>query len=297
MQNTSRGMQPGIADDAEITPCLPVTMPLLGTSIWKVHTCLQRPLGPVYNAGMKLAPDLSGHAALITGGGRRLGRAFAEAMVRRGASMAVHFGTSAKGAQEIVDLAESLDVKAVALQADLADAGQAADLVERAAEALGKLDLLVNNASIFEPLSLKDTTHQDWERHMAINLTAPFMISQAFAKQLGDHPGAIVNLLDWRALRPGADHFPYTISKAGLAALTRSLAVALAPNVRVNGLALGAVLPPEHAKHDPDAVLRGVPLPRWATLEETVHALLFLLAGPDFITGEILHFDGGRQLI
>jgi len=246
---------------------------------------------------MEHEPDLRGHTALITGGGRRLGRAFAEAMVRRGASLAVHYGKSAQGALEIVDLARSLDLRAVALQADLANADQTADLIDRAADALGRLDLLVNNASIFEPLALMETTIEAWDRHMAINLTAPFLLSQAFARQLGDNQGAIVNLLDWRALRPGADHFPYTISKAGLAALTRSLAVALAPNVRVNGLALGAVLPPENDQHDPDAALRGVPLPRWATLDETVHALLFLLAGPDFITGEILHFDGGRQLI
>jgi pteridine reductase len=246
---------------------------------------------------MNLEFDLSGRKALITGGGKRLGRAFAEAMVRRGASLAVHYGTSAGGAQEVVELARSLDIKAVALQADLADPEQAASLVDRAGESLGRLDLLINNASIFEPLSLMETSKDAWDRHMAINLTTPFMLSQAFAGQLGEDAGVIVNLLDWRALRPGADHFPYTISKAGLAALTRSLAVALAPKVRVNGLALGAVLPPEGDHGDPDAPLRGVPLPRWATLEEVVHALLFLLAGPDFITGEILHFDGGRQLI
>ncbi len=239
--------------------------------------------------------DLCGSVVLITGGGKRLGRAFAEALVRRGASLAVHYRTSAKGAEEVVELARSLGIEAVALQADLADAEQAAGLIQRAETALGKVDLLINNASIFEALALMDTTHEAWERHMAINLTAPFLISQAFARRLGDQPGSIVNLLDWRALRPGADHFPYTISKAALAGLTRSLAVALAPSIRVNGLALGAVLPP--ANGDPDAALRGVPLPRWATLEEVVHALIFLLAGPDFITGEILHFDGGRQLV
>jgi len=251
----------------------------------------------VYNSGMNSESDLKGRVALVTGGGRRLGRAFAEALAQRGASLAVHFGSSEKGAEEVVNHARSLGVKAAALQADLADASQAAALIEQATSALGPPDLLINNASIFEPLTLHETTHQAWERHMAINLTAPFLLSQAFARQLGDQPGAIVNILDWRALRPGADNFPYSISKAALAAMTRSLAVALAPNIRVNGLALGAVLPPADAGADPDAALRGVPLPRWATLDEAVHALIFLLAGPDFITGEILHFDGGRQLI
>jgi pteridine reductase len=246
---------------------------------------------------MSVAIDLKDHVALVTGGGKRLGRAFAEALASHGASVAVHFGTSAKGAEEVVNLAHSLGVEAVALQADLLYADQSASLMERAKNSLGKVDLLINNASIFEPLTLHETTHEAWERHMAINLTAPFLLSQAFARQLGDAAGVIVNLLDWRALRPGADHFPYTISKAGLAALTRSLAVALAPNIRVNGLALGAILPPSHAGADPDTVLRGVPIARWATLEETVQAMLFLLAGPNYVTGEILHLDGGRHLI
>jgi NAD(P)-dependent dehydrogenase (short-subunit alcohol dehydrogenase family) len=246
---------------------------------------------------MSTAINLKGHVALVTGGGRRLGRAFAEALANHGASVAVHFGISAKGAEEVVNHAQALGVEAVALQADLRHADQLADLVARAKVSLGKVDLLINNASIFEPLTLHETTHDAWERHMAINLTAPFLLSQAFARQLGDAPGVIVNLLDWRALRPGADHFPYTISKAGLAALTRSLAVALAPSIRVNGLALGAILPPSHGEDDPDAALRGVPIARWATLEETVQAMLFLLAGPDYVTGEILHLDGGRHLI
>ncbi len=129
-----------------------------------------------------------------------------------------------------------------------------------------------------------------------MNLTAPFLLSQAFARHRGGRPGAIVNLLDWRALRPGADHFAYTISKAGLAALTQSLAQALAPSIRVNGLALGAILPPPGAANDDIPPSARSPLGRWGTLQETCDALLFLLAGPDFITGEILHLDGGRHL-
>jgi pteridine reductase len=155
----------------------------------------------------------------------------------------------------------------------------------------------VNNAAIFEPLSLSDTTLDDWQRNLAINLTAPFLLSQAFAAALPPgESGRIVNLLDWRALRPGADHFPYTISKAGLAALTRSLAVALAPHITVNGLALGAILPPSTGG-DIDDILDPVPAGRWAELDEVCQALLFLLSGPSYITGEILHIDGGRHLV
>jgi NAD(P)-dependent dehydrogenase (short-subunit alcohol dehydrogenase family) len=120
------------------------------------------------------------------------------------------------------------------------------------------------------------------------------LLSQAFARARRGRTGAIVNVLDWRALRPTPDHLPYTISKAGLAALTRSLARALAPTIRVNGLALGAVLPPSDGG---EGALEGVPLGRWADPSEVGSALRFLLEGPDFITGAILHLDGGRHLV
>ena len=102
--------------------------------------------------------------------------------------------------------------------------------------------------------------------------------------------------MDWRALRPGADHLPYTISKAALAALTQSLAVALAPNISVNGLALGAILPPSDGSNT-DKIIKDIPVKRWAELEEVGEAALFMLAGPKYITGEILHVDGGRHLV
>jgi len=131
---------------------------------------------------------------------------------------------------------------------------------------------------------------------LAINLTAPFLLSQAFGKNLSNKiDGRIVNILDWRALQPGADHLPYTISKAGLAALTKSLAVALAPNITVNGIAFGAVLPPSDGGSI-ENILSLVPLPRWAEITEVEETLLFLLTGPKYITGEIIHLDGGRHL-
>jgi pteridine reductase len=130
-----------------------------------------------------------------------------------------------------------------------------------------------------------------------INLTAPFLLSQAFASALPPREsGRIINLLDWRALRPGLDHLPYSISKSALAALTYSLAAALAPRITVNGLALGAVLPPSDGSIDPN-ILDKVPSGRWADLEEVSQALVFLLNGPAYITGEILHVDGGRHLL
>jgi pteridine reductase len=173
---------------------------------------------------------------------------------------------------------------------------EASELITRANQ-LSPLYALVNSAAIFEPLSLLETTLSDWERHLSINLTAPFLLSQAFAEQIpANEEGRIVNILDWRALRPGADHFPYTISKAALAALTQSLAVALAPRISVNGLALGAVLPPFDREASPD-IIKNVPLGRWSEAEEVQQALVFLLAGPAYVNGEIIHVDGGRHLI
>jgi pteridine reductase len=240
--------------------------------------------------------DLHGQSALVTGAGRRLGRAFAEALASCGANVAVHYGSSAIGAEETVKVALSHGVRAVAIQADLSRVDQTSGLLEQAVEALGEVTLLINNASIFESLELMETTLEAWQNHLAINLTAPFLLSQSFGRHRTGRPGVIINLLDWRALRPGSDHFPYTISKSGLAAMTRSLAQALAPNIRVNGLALGAILPPPGMDSFSESVIESVPLNRWGTVEEAVEALLFLIAGPDFITGEILHLDGGRQL-
>ncbi len=180
------------------------------------------------------------------------------------------------------------------VQADLGEAARAGSLIPMINE-FTPLHALVNSAAIFGSLTFEGTPIEDWQRHLQINLTAPFLLSQAFARQAGD--GArIVNILDWRALRPGADHFPYTISKAGLALMTQSLAVALAPKVVVNGLALGAILPPSDGQARPD-IVKTIPAGRWADEAEVKQALLFALTGPAYITGEIIHVDGGRHLV
>jgi NAD(P)-dependent dehydrogenase (short-subunit alcohol dehydrogenase family) len=240
--------------------------------------------------------NLQGQSALITGAGKRLGRTFTEALAKNGADVAVHYGRSAASAEETALIARGYGVQAITLQADLAHSDETSRLIESSTEGLGKVDILINNAAIFEPHGIADTSNEIWERHIAINLTAPFLLSRAFARHRAQDPGVIINLLDWRALRPGPDHFAYNISKAGLVAMTQSLAQALAPNIRVNGLSLGAILPPPGAEDFDDAVIEGVPAARWGTVEETVHALLFLIAGPGFITGEILQLDGGRHL-
>jgi pteridine reductase len=241
--------------------------------------------------------SLTGKTILITGAGKRIGRALALAVARAGADVVVHYGNSPSAAEQTALEIRSLGRRAVTLQADLAIPSQAAALVGRAIDALGPLDALVNNAAIFESLDWQETSLASWERHLAVNLTAPFLLSQAFAGTLeAGASGRIVNILDWRALRPGPYHLPYTISKAGLVALTRSLAQALAPRISVNGLALGAILPPSDGGDSPD-ILTHVPARRWAEPGEVESALLFLLTGPAYITGEIIHVDGGRHLV
>lgn len=239
---------------------------------------------------------LAGKNVLVTGGVRRVGRVLALAAASRGARLILHHANSPVEAEEVRGEIEARGGQAHIIQADFSEPEQAGSLVSRALE-FGPLYALVNNAAIFELLTWGNTSLAAWQRHLDINLTAPFLLSQAFAGSLfPDREGRIVNILDWRALRPGADHFPYTISKAGLAALTRALAAALAPRVTVNGLALGAILPPSTGDLKED-LLENVPARRWAELGEVEEAFLFLLEGPGYITGEILHLDGGRHLI
>ena len=236
---------------------------------------------------------LDGKTVLVTGGARRVGRLFALACGRAGANVIIHHGNSAREALDLKNEIASFGPQAWILPSDLSNADEVSRLISRANE-FSPLYALVNSAAIFEPLSFQDTKLEDWERHISINLTAPFLLSQAFAKYTSH--GRIVNILDWRALRPAADHFPYTVTKSALAAMTKSLAVALAPNITVNGLALGAILPPANESAS-EKIIEQVPAKRWVEAGEIEDALIFLLSGPAYITGEIIHVDGGRHLI
>jgi NAD(P)-dependent dehydrogenase (short-subunit alcohol dehydrogenase family) len=238
--------------------------------------------------------SLNGKTVLVTGAARRVGRIFALACARAGADVVIHHGHSYKEAEAVREEIGVLGRRAWVFQADLSDSSAAGSLIPRINEST-PLHALVNSAAIFESLSLENTSLDAWEKHLAINLTAPFLLSQAFARQAPEG-GRIVNIVDWRALRPAADHFPYTISKAALASLTYSLAVALASRIIVNGLALGAILPPSDGKAAPD-ITNSIPAGRWAEEDEVEQALLFLLTCPEYITGQIMHLDGGRHLV
>lgn len=239
---------------------------------------------------------LSDRTILITGSAKRIGRSLALAAAREGATLYLHHNRSQAEAESLREQIQELGSDAKILQSDFSSPSQIKDFAERAFGS-GQVDSVINNASIFSDLNWESTTSEDWIRNQNINLLAPFLISQSFAKQLpAGKKGRILNLLDWRALRPGPDHLPYTISKAGLASLTKSLAISLAPQITVNGIALGAILPPSDGGEVEDLVST-LPIPRWADMHELEETALFLLSGPEYITGEIIHLDGGRHLI
>ena len=241
-----------------------------------------------------MSDSLEGKTILITGAARRVGKILALACAHAGADIVIHHAHSDAEAEAVRNEIIGLGRQALVFKADLSDPSQAENLIPLVNKS-PPLHGLVNSAAIFGTLALENTSLEDWQNHLQINLTAPFLLSQAFARQASEN-ARIVNILDWRALRPGPDHFPYTISKAALAALTKSLAVALAPKIIVNGLALGAILPPSDGKAKSD-IIKSVPAGRWAEQDEIERALMFLLTCPTYITGEIIHLDGGRHLV
>jgi NAD(P)-dependent dehydrogenase (short-subunit alcohol dehydrogenase family) len=245
---------------------------------------------------MQTKPPLEGKIVLITGAARRIGRGLALACACAGADVIVHHGHSRPEAQKVKEEIAALGRRSWVVSADLSRRDRIAELISRINK-IGPLYALINSAAIFAPLSFQETKSTDWDRHMAINLSAPFLLSQAFARQAaeGEETRRIVNILDWRALKPGTGHFPYTISKAALAGMTKMLAVALAPDITVNGLALGAILPPSDQPPD-SGILENIPVGRWGKTSEVEDALIFLLTGPAYLTGEIIYVDGGRHL-
>jgi len=239
---------------------------------------------------------LLGKNVLITGAARRIGRALALSVAKAGGTVLIHYSHSKEEAIQTQTEIQELGQTAYILQGDFTIPDEVINLFLEA-EKYGKIFALVNNASIFEPLSWDNTNLDAWNLHLKVNLTAPFLLSQSFARSVipGEN-GRIVNILDWRALRPGYSHLPYIISKSALAALTQSLAIALAPNINVNGLALGAILPPINGS-DVSNIAKMIPAGRWGDVVEVGEALIYLLTGPSYITGEIIHVDGGRHLV
>lgn len=237
---------------------------------------------------------LAGQSALVTGGAIRLGRAIALALAARGADIALHFGRSRAEAEHTVAEIRALGRRCVAVSGDLADPAVPAALVQDASEALGPLRILINSAAVFPKANLADTPLALWESTLAINLRAPFLLSQAFAAQTST--GCILNLADWRAERPDGAYLAYSIAKAGLLAMTFALAKSLAPGIRVNAIEPGAILPPPGKSEADLAALRdSIPLGRTGTTEDIARAAVYLVEAP-FVTGETLRVTGGQHL-
>lgn len=236
-------------------------------------------------------------AALVTGAGRRLGAAIARALADRGFNLIIHYNRSASGARETADYAGSVHRESLLLQLDLENPSAGHRLFELASQRFTDISILVNSASVFERASPLETNLSTWNRHIAINLTTPFFLSQAFIQARNGRPGSILNMIDFRATRPEPQHAAYGISKAGLLAMTQCLARAYPDHIRVNGIAPGTILPPPPGSADESVLLKRIPAKRWGTIEETVETAMFLLLGPTYITGEIIALDGGRHLI
>ena len=233
-------------------------------------------------------------AALVTGGARRIGAAISLALARNGYDVALHYLSSVEAAERIADEIEGLGRRCRLFRCDLNDHRETANLVARVREHYSSLDVLVNNASIFERGTLADTGQDLLERHFNINFKAPFFLSQTFAD--GCARGHIINILDTRVSRSDPHHAAYTLSKKALLELTRIAARELGPAIRVNGVSPGMILPPPGGVVDElERRSAGLPLKRIGDTDNVVAAVLFLLDNP-FVTGECIYVDGGEHL-
>ena len=241
---------------------------------------------------------LDGKAVFLTGAARRIGAAMARAFHAAGANVVIHYRGSRQEADALADeLSEHRPDSAAVVRGDLLDTPGLPGLVNRAGEAFGRLDVLVNNASTFYPTPMGQVTESDWDDLVGTNLKAPLFLAQAAAAWLKKTEGVVINMVDIHARRPLADHPVYCAAKAGLAMLTYALARDLGPEIRVNGIAPGAILWPESGPEavDKDAILAEVPLGRAGDPADIAATAVFLARDGGYISGQIVAVDGGRS--
>lgn len=242
--------------------------------------------------------ELHGRTALVTGAARRVGRAIALAVAGRGADVVIHYKSSVAEARETVELIERLGRRASAIQSDLAEPDQVERLADCAVKAFGKIDVLVNSAAIFRRTPLEQLTVQDWDQFLRVNLTGPFFL----ARRLGllmrrQGTGKIINVADVAGITPWADFLPYSVSKGMVMTMTQGLAKALAPEVQVNAVVPGTVLPAEeYGEQEREAIIRRTLLKRIGDPADIAQTVLFLVEGSDFMTGQVVVVDGGRSI-
>jgi len=236
-------------------------------------------------------------AALVTGGARRIGRALALALAADGFAVAVHHRNSHAAAERLVAGILNNGGTAVALAADLADEGAVRELLPRAQQALGPIGCLVNNAAVFAADTVETVTPESWGLHLGVNVRAPFVLIQDFAKRLPKSAGGVVvNLLDQRVWSLTPYFVSYTLSKAALWTLTQTMALALAPRIRVNGIGPGPALPsPRQSAEEFARQCVTMPLRRGTSPQEIAAALRFILSAPA-MTGQMIALDGGQHL-
>lgn len=240
--------------------------------------------------------------ALVTGGAQRIGAEICRTLHKAGLNLIIHYGRSAFEANALADsLNKERENSAILLQADLSDQAELQGLAKRACILADDLSLLVNNASVFESRALAETDRQHWQQMHGINTEAPYFLSQALAEQLRKNAGAIVNIVDIHARHPLENYSAYCASKAGLLGVTRSLALEMAPFVRVNAVSPGAILWPdgneeEFSEQKKQVILEKIPLRELGKPRDIANAVSFLALQAPYITGEVINVDGGRSI-
>ncbi len=238
----------------------------------------------------------TGKTALITGGAHRVGKAITLALARAGANVVINYHSSALAAEETAAEARALGVEALPVRADIADAEQVEAMVRLAEERLGGVDILVNSASLYWETPFPTSSHDDWHRVTGIGIDGPYFCANAVAPgMLAKGEGVIVNITDLSAFEPWPGFIAHSVSKAAIMALTRQLALELAPAVRVNAVAPGPVLPPpDYSPERIASVANMTLLERWGSPEDVAEAVLYFVRA-NFVTGDILFIDGGER--
>jgi len=243
--------------------------------------------------------SLTGKVALVTGGAKRLGANIVRALHSEGANLVIHYRSSQSLAQKLADELNAVRPNTViTLAADLLDVARLPELIDEAVRHFARLDILVNNASSFYPTPMGSITEAQWNDLIGSNLKAPLFLSQAALPHLKHSQGLILNMVDIHAQRPLPEHPVYSIAKAGLVSLTKSLARELGPEIRVNGIAPGPVLWPEHeiARELKEEIIRKTALKHEGSPQDIARAVLFFAKDAPFVTGQILAVDGGRSI-
>jgi pteridine reductase len=242
--------------------------------------------------------NLEGKVALVTGAGRRIGRAISLALAAHGASIAVHYRTSQAEADAVATEIGAKSGNARTFGANLEHVAEIQQMVAEVLDAFGRVDILINSASVFAPTPLTEIIERDWDMNLDTNLKAPFFLSKFVSAAMRKRgAGKIINLGDWAGIRPYKDYLPYSVSKSGLIGLTKALAKELAPQVQVNCIALGMVIPPEHyTSEEVERLVSRTLTKKIGTSEDVARAIVFFCE-TDFATGTVLTLEGGRLLV